>query len=171
MGAICKVVDVLGLRGVDEGIVMPKDKDGNPIGMTRQSFAKDADINTIMARYPNGGVPLDFMNLGTPIFGDFSDLTDFGTVVNRVNQARENFMLLPSALRARFDNDVEKLLNFISTPENVREAVDLKLLPESMLEATYAVRPDLRPPEGASGTDAGQAATGSASAGATGATA
>lgn len=151
--SICSVSDAFGIRGDDAGL----DCSNSP-SMTRQSFAKDADINTIMARYPNGGVPLDMFMQGTPVFGDFSDISDFGAVVNRVNQARDNFMLLPATLRARFDNDVEKLLEFVNKPENVREAVDLQLLPESMLEATYLVRPDLRPKaEGAGGKPAGQA--------------
>ena len=154
---ICKVIDVLGLRGEDPGLCFSKD-DPKSVSMTRQSFAKDADINTIMARYPNGGVPLDAFMQGTPVFGDFSDLHDFGSVVNRVNQAKENFMLLPADVRTRFDNDVEKLLDFINTPENEIEAVNMNLLPESMLEATFAVRPDLRPVQkAAAGAAAGQA--------------
>lgn len=141
---LCSVKDVLGLRGDDCLLHFPVDDD-NSRSMTRQCFAKDADINTIMSRYPNGGVPLDILMNGSPIFGDFSDLHDFGSVVNRVNQAKDNFMLLSADIRKRFDNDVEKLLDFINAPENVQEAVNLRLLPESMLEATYAIRPDLRP--------------------------
>ena len=72
--SICKVIDVLGIRGDDPGLHFSKD-DPKSVSMTRQSFAKDADINTIMARYPNGGVPLDAFMQGTPVFGDFSDLS------------------------------------------------------------------------------------------------
>jgi len=148
--------------------------------MTRQSFAKDADINVIMSRYPNGGVPLDAIMQGQPIFGDFSDVHDFGAMVNRVQQARDNFMLLPAETRVKFDNNVESLLTFINDPKNVIEAVRLQLLPESMIEATFAVRPDLRPLEGeyskkkvgaAASAAAGQAAASGAAGAAAGAAA
>lgn len=130
----------------------PKDAPANDPrrSLTRQSFAKDADINNLMARYPNGGVPLDAILVRDPneaIFGDFSDLGDFSGLMNRVSEAQAAFMALPSSVRARFDNDVAKLLAFIDAPENVVEAVKLQLLPESMLDATFTVRPDLATPE------------------------
>ncbi|WNK14592.1 MAG: internal scaffolding protein [Microvirus sp.] len=134
-------------RGIDLGIFCdPKD----PLGrsMTRQSFAKDADINTIMSRYAVSGVLADPANVDSARvarFGDFSDLVDYGHLLQRVQQAQEDFMTLPAVVRARFDNDVENCLDFVTVPENVFEAVKLGLVPETMLEATFLVRPDLRP--------------------------
>lgn len=152
------------------------EKDSKSRSLTRQSFAKDADINNIMSKYAVTGVLVDPANVDSrrvPRFGDFSDLVDYPTLVGRINQAQADFMTLPSGLRARFDNDVENLLAFISEPKNVIEAVSLKLLPETMLEATFTVHPELRPkkPEGAAAdAAAGQAAAGSASVGAAGGT-
>jgi len=123
-------------------------KDPNSVSMTRQSFAKEANINTIMGRYAVSGVLVDPMNVDSSRvarFGDFSDIADYGHLLNRLNSAQADFMTLPSAVRAKFDNDVEKALQFISVPENVVESVKLGLLPKTMIEATYAVRPDLRP--------------------------
>lgn len=130
--------------------------------MTRQSFAKDADINNIMAQYAVSGVLVDPSNVDSarvPRFGDFSDLVDYPTLVGRINQAQADFMTLPSGVRARFDNNVENLLDWIGDPKNVVEAVALKVLPESMIEATYAVHPELRPVEvkGPGVSQAGQA--------------
>ena len=149
------------------GLDFPKD-DPQSRSMTRQSFAKDADINNIMARYAVSGVLVDPLNVDSgrqPRFGDFSDLVDYPTLVGRIKQAQDDFMTLPSDVRARFNNSVEELLHWMSQPENVVEAVKIKVLPESMIEATYAIRPDLRPvtapPEGAQGAGdkpAGQAA-------------
>lgn len=143
-------------------------KDEKSRSLTRQSFAKDADINNIMAKYAVTGVLVDPSNVDSrrvPRFGDFSDLVDYPTLVGRINQAKADFMTLPSAVRVRFDNDVENLLAFIAEPKNVIEAVAMNLLPETMLEATFAVHPELRPKgEGAAATAAaGQAAEGSAS--------
>ena len=140
---LCNVKDVLGVRGVDEGIFCdPKSESGR--SLTRQSFAKDADINTIMSRYAISGVlvdPLDVDSGRQPRFGDFSDLSDYATLVGRINQAQADFMTLPSDVRARFGNDVEQLLRWISEPQNVVEAVNLKLLPETMIEATTSNSP------------------------------
>ena len=139
--SICKVSDVLAVRGVDEGVDCSKLP-----SLTRQSFAKDANINNIMARYAVTGVLVDPSNVDSmrqPRFGDFSDLADYSVLVGRINQAQADFMTLPSAVRARFNNSVEELLSWMSDPKNVVEAVELKVLPKSMIEATYAVHPDL----------------------------
>lgn len=97
-------------------------------GRTHQSFAKDADINNIMAKYSRTGV------LGDPsrpvrqaVFGDFSGL-DFQSDMNRLMDARERFMQLPSDIRNRFNNDPGELIDFVSDPANVEEAVSLGLL-------------------------------------------
>lgn len=139
---------MLHMRGVDSGDLVFRKDDPNSRSMTRQSFAKDADINNIMAKYAVSGVLVDPANVDSgrvARFGDFSDIPDYALMVKRVNQAQDDFMTLPSDVRARFNNSVEDLLGFISEPENVVEAVSLKLLPETMLEATFKVRPELRP--------------------------
>ena len=144
MDAIC-ARSALASRGVDEGISFDKK---NPLSrsLTHQSFAKDADINNIMAKYAVSGVLVDPSNVDSgraPRFGDFSDLVDYPTLVSRINQAQSDFMTPSSAVRAKFENSVEKCLEFISEPENVVEAVKLGLLPESTIDSTFAVRPDL----------------------------
>lgn len=141
MSAICER-EALASRGEDVQLTWPKDKNGRLITMTQQSFAKDADINNIMAKYAVSGVLVDPLNVDSgrrPRFGDFSDLVDYPTLVSRINQAQADFMTLPSDVRAKFSNSVEECLNFIAEPANVREAVKLGLLPESMIPATDAV--------------------------------
>lgn len=145
MSEICSR-SALATRGVDEGLSWPVDKNGRVITMTHQSFAKDADINNIMAKYAVSGVLVDPLNVDSgrrPRFGDFSDLVDYPTLVSRINQAQADFMTLPSAVRAKFSNSVQECLDFIAEPANVCEAVKLGLLPESMIDATFLVRPDL----------------------------
>lgn len=139
----------LAMRGEPSDLVFSKD-DPNSRSMTRQSFAKDADINTIMSRYAVSGVLVDPANVDSarmPRFGDFSDLVDYPTLVSRINQAQSDFMTLPSDVRARFDNNVENLLEWIGDPKNVVEAVNLKVLQPSMIDATFTARPDLATPE------------------------
>lgn len=141
----------LASRGVDEGLSWPVDKNGRVITLIHQSFAKDADINNIMAKYAVSGVLVDPLNVDSgrkPRFGDFSDLVDYPTMVSRINQAQADFMTLPSDVRAKFSNNVEECLAWIAEPSNVREAVKLGLLPESMIPVTDAVmNPEPKAPD------------------------
>jgi len=108
---------------------------------THQSFAKDADINNVMAKFRLTGV-LGDPNLSSARraqFGDFSDITDYPTMVNRIKQAQADFLTLPSEVRAKFDNLVENCIEFISDPKNADEAVTLGLLPPTAAIVTKAV--------------------------------
>lgn len=130
----------------------------NPKSATRthKSFAKDADINNIMGKYAKTGILVDPLKVDMgrqPRFGDFSDIPDFGHTLNRIKQAQDDFMTLPAAVRAKFNNNVENLLHFLADPKNIKEAVSLKILPASVLPETY--EPPVAPAsQGASGTGA-----------------
>lgn len=101
---------------------------------THQSFSKDADINVIMGRYRKTGVLVDpslISSARAPKFGDFSDLPDYALMMNRMLQAQHDFLTLPASVRARFDNDVAKCLDFVADSANIEESVSLKLLPDT----------------------------------------
>lgn len=103
---------------------------------THQSFKQDADVNNILTKYKKTGFLVDPSLVNTarvPKFGDFSDLGDFSTVMNRVKEAEASFIRLPARVRAKFDNDLQKAVEFIADPRNVQEAVDLGLLPAELL--------------------------------------
>lgn len=93
---------------------------------TQQQFKEESDINTIVARFGISGVmPADF---GMPQSVDFTEtVTDYHTALNLVRQADEDFMQLPGALRERFRNDPQELMNFVENPANLDEARALKL--------------------------------------------
>lgn len=95
-------------------------------GRTQQSFAEECDINTIVRRFGlTGEMP---QNLRMPVSGDFTGVTDFQTAMNAVRQAQEAFMELPGEMRARFDNDPQKLISFLEHDGNREEAVKLGLV-------------------------------------------
>lgn len=87
--------------------------------LTDQSQAADADINTIMARYEKTGtVPgLDRQ----PIYGDFSDLPSFMEAHETIRLASEAFAALPSRVRAEFDNDPARFVEFAQDERNVEQ--------------------------------------------------
>lgn len=100
---------------------------------TKQSHAKEADINFIMARYHKTGL-LEHSRKHAPNYG-FATSDDFHTSMNIITQAQEMFEDLPSPLRARFYNDPAQFLDFVSDDENREELIELGLVnPELTME-------------------------------------
>lgn len=94
--------------------------------LAQQSFKDECDINTIVERFRlTGTVPqLDQL----PSYADYEGIFDFHDAMNAVRQANEQFMLLPAKLRARFDNEPQKFLDFCADEDNRDEARKLGLL-------------------------------------------
>lgn len=101
--------------------------------MTQQHFKDECDINKIMQRYQVLGTPLvDPMvqPSGEPLFGDFSDLPTLQEAHNKLIEANEMFMSLPSSIRKRFGNDPIAFVDFCQNEENVAEMRELGILPK-----------------------------------------
>ncbi|AKI26870.1 internal scaffolding protein VP3 [Gokushovirinae Bog1183_53] len=111
--------------------------------LTKQSFAADADINNILARYARTGYMTDPLNPSTrkPQYGDFSSVPDFQEAQEIVNDAYEMFEALPGQLRARFNHDPAGLLAFLAEPSNYEEAVKL-----GIIEPKIEPKIDQKPP-------------------------
>ncbi len=86
------------------------------VSMTKQAFSDDCDINKIMARHKKTGL-IEHLNPRKPMYGDFTEVQDFHSAVERVNEAEEQFALLPSVVRNMVQNDPERLLQALTDPE------------------------------------------------------
>lgn len=95
-------------------------------GKTQQQFKEEADINTLVRRFGLTGKLPD--NVRVPVTGDFTDVKDFQTSLNAVINAQNSFMELPSAIRKRFANDPQALMEFMANPDNRDEAIKLGLV-------------------------------------------
>lgn len=93
---------------------------------TKQSFKAECDINNIMKRYEKTGI-IEHVAKRPPNYGDFSDVTDYQASVNKVMEAQEGFMRLPSKVRSRFQNDPGQFLEFMNNPINIEEMISLGL--------------------------------------------
>lgn len=102
--------------------------------ITQQEFAKESDINYIAERYGLTGTMPQVLDL--PRYGDFSGVYDFATANQVIIDANKSFMELPAKLRARFQNNPQALLEFMSDPDNYEEAVALKLVDAKTTTAT-----------------------------------
>lgn len=95
-------------------------------------FAREADINFLLARYKNTGslYTADEMIKATrrPQFGDFTGIPDYQETLNKVNAALEMFSELPLKIRQRFNDSPTELLAFLQDESNRDEAIELGLV-------------------------------------------
>ena len=91
-----------------------------------QSAKEESDINTIVRKFGlTGELPND---LRMPQSGDFTDVPDFHTAMNMVRSAQEEFLRVPAEIRARFNNDPQRLMSFLEDDSNRDEARKLGFL-------------------------------------------
>ncbi|WNK12768.1 MAG: internal scaffolding protein [Microvirus sp.] len=79
--------------------------------MTNQSAKDECDINKLVETYYKSGVV-------TPNFiPELVDLTeielDYATCLEKLTEAKESFMMLPSQVRAEFNNDPAQFLTYV----------------------------------------------------------
>lgn len=96
-------------------------------GRTKQSFAEEADINTLIKRFGIGN-PLP-QGVRVPSFGDFNGVYDYQSALNVLQAADRAFMNLPADLRSRFGNDPAAFVAFCDDENNHAEAVRLGMIP------------------------------------------
>lgn len=114
-------------------LVQPK---GGP-SAAKQEFKKECDINHIMSRYQKTGTLPEIAMNGKGQFGDFTQIDSFKEAQDAVIEAQGKFEGLPSNIRARFQNNPQALIDFMSDPDaNYEEGVALGLfIPVEELEA------------------------------------
>lgn len=89
--------------------------------VTKQQFRDECDINALMARYKAGQLddiaakPLSVSAVApprTPMYGDFTQVSDYQEAQNIVIRAANDFAALPAAVRDRFKNSPAAFLTF-----------------------------------------------------------
>lgn len=93
---------------------------------TEQAHKDETDINRIMKKYEKTGL-LNHVNQYQGDYGDFTDAPDYQTALNRVMEANEMFMTLPSAIRKQFGNDPASFVEFVGNPQNAQQLIDMGL--------------------------------------------
>lgn len=101
-----------------------------PVGTetkTKQSMAAACDVNAIMRRHLSTG-SVEHLTAATAVYGDFSNVDDYHTAMNRIRRCEEHFDGLPAAVRDRCGNDPAVLVEMFSTGK-VEELREMGLLP------------------------------------------
>lgn len=104
----------------------------NEPSMTVQSEKDSADINVILERFGiTGQLP---QNVRPPTFQDFGDTVfDFRSAVEAIAMAEDSFMSMPARVRAEFENDPQKFVEFCSEEKNLPRMRELGLaVPEKL---------------------------------------
>lgn len=103
-----------------------KNPDGSNAYITEQSGKDQCDINLIIAKYPQR-IIASKMAKDEAVFADVSGM-DYQTSLNMVKDTERNFMKLPAEVRAKFDNDPAKYLDFLARPaaaeDDIKEVYD-----------------------------------------------
>lgn len=95
--------------------------------LTKQSFKAECDINNIVAKYAATG-QVTHISAQKPRYIDCMPYVDYQYALDAVNAAAEQFAALPAKIRARFDNEPARLLEFLGDEKNALEAAKLGLL-------------------------------------------
>lgn len=105
-----------------------------------QEYRDSTDINNIIRRFKlTGELPPRIRK--QPLYADVSNIPDYATALNQVNEAQEAFFELPAELRARFNNDPGKMLAWVENPKNREAAETLGLLAPSPKPKAKSVSP------------------------------
>ena len=106
--------------------------DTGEFSFTQQEHRRDCDINVIMERFK----VRDLARAPIPEFtgGDFTVVSDFQGAVEAVEAAQEQFMTLPSDLRAKHGNDAGNFLEWFdnANEEELRAAGLLREAPPAV---------------------------------------
>ncbi len=94
--------------------------------LAQQQFRDEADINTILERFGRTGELVVPVNV--PQFGDYSEVVDYHSAMNMVIEAQDSFDRLPAKIRAEFDNDPGKFVDFVMDDNNRDKAVEMGLI-------------------------------------------
>lgn len=93
---------------------------------TQQQFVEETNVNSIIRKYQKTGI-ISHINSNTGNYGDFSSYGDFKTQLDTVRSAFAEFDAMPAHIRKKFSNDPAQLVEFLSDPQNLDEAVKLGL--------------------------------------------
>lgn len=100
----------------------------NDESLTQQSDAAETDINVIMKRYGGNHSAIPKV-IGQALYGDFTDVTDYRSMIDRLDTLNAQFLEIPADIRQRFDNDPEKFTQWVTDPKNIEDVRKAGLAP------------------------------------------
>lgn len=102
------------------------DESGKIVYFTEQHHKDTCDVNKIITKYDKTGLIIH-ANTMEARYGDMTGM-DYKEAMDKVMEIRNDFNLMPSAIRKRFNNNPEEYLRFMENPSNREEAIKLGLV-------------------------------------------
>lgn len=103
--------------------------------ITKQSDKDSCDLNLIVRKYQTTG-QLPSMIKQNPQYGDFSQVPTYMEAMEIVQKAQVQFDALDPRVRAKFENNPVKFLQFATDQKNMKEMVEMGLAIEREPENT-----------------------------------
>lgn len=94
--------------------------------ITDQSYKKECDVNHIINKFMKTG-QITHLARQSGIYADVSNITDLQDSLSKIQLAQEALGSLPAKLRDRFQNDPQKMIDFINDPKNTEECIQYGL--------------------------------------------
>ena len=104
----------------------------NGTSKVQQHLKEECDLDKMLEKYKRTGQIKVRQN---PMFEDFSNLSSFHEAQNALIAAKNAFLEVPAKVRQRFDNDPQKMIDFLADQKNLAEAIDLGLIEEKAVKA------------------------------------
>lgn len=118
----------------------------NKPSMTEQYFQFECDINNIVNDRVQSSLKPSTQQ---PIFNAEFKPNSYNDALNFIADTKSKFEQLPSSLRAEFDNNPQKLIDFVSDDSNRERAVKLGLISSDKIVKPTPTMAPLTPVEGA----------------------
>lgn len=119
--------------------------------LTRQEFAEECDINTIMARYEATGV-VSHVNRAQPQYLDTTLYPGLQASMDAFREASLQFAALPAKVRREFDNDPQAFVDFALDEGNLPRMREWGLAPPERVPDA-PIRVEVTNPEPPAGGD------------------
>lgn len=104
--------------------------------MTIQSGKDEADINVLVRRFGLAGIVTGIQR--PPALEEFTDIFDFQSAMNLINQADRSFKAMSAETRSRFNNDPARFVAFCSDEKNLDEMRKMGLAVPKVVEPDKA---------------------------------
>ncbi|AXL15207.1 internal scaffolding protein [Microviridae sp.] len=108
-------------------------------GRTEQHHKDECDVNNILKKYKANGV-IQHVRQYEGKYGDFSG-EDFQTAMNIIAEGKSMFESVPAYIRAKFDNDPKRFLDFVCDEANESKLVEMGLATQRELNENPAPAP------------------------------
>ena len=121
--------------------------------MVQVQFQEESEINNIL-RSHDRNQHIESIHRGNAIYSDFSNITDFTEALEMIQEAKDEFMNIPSDIREKFQNDPGKFYQYASNPDNHDGLVELGLAKkESVAMPTEPATPEPAEPQNSEGQE------------------